>query len=152
MSDGKLPVSRRGALVAGAVSVASLAGCSTMDSDDGSTSLDQIVARSNTDQTERVELTLAYSPRDSPADQPVRGIYEVPAVGEPLVVDEFEGRPGFYNLTVFSEYHNTHGTYTVNSFSSSVESVPFQLEVLVQEDGGFWINLGEAGSQISLPE
>lgn len=151
MSDWSFsPVSRRTVLTTSAVSVASLAGCSASDSR-GDVPLNRIVAQSNTEQMERVELTLSYAPQDSAAERPVRGVYEVPTSDELLVVDDFEGAPGFYCLTAFSERHGTHGMYTVNSCGPAVKSDPVQFEVSIRKDGNIQLNLGEAGSKISLP-
>lgn len=149
MSDWSLSsTSRRAVLATGVASLTSLAGCSDLESDGAGAPFSRIAARSETEQTERVELILSYAPKDSSVDRLVRDIYEVPASGEQVVVDDFEGTPGFYSLSAFSENHSTHGTYSVNSYSQSVNLDPVQFEVLIEEDGGIWLNLGEAGSEI----
>lgn len=146
------PASRRAVLATGAASIASLAGCSALASDgvDAAT-LDRIVLRSDTGRTERVELTLVYAPRDSATQRPVRGVRAVAGSSELLVVDDFEGDPGFYSLTAASEDHGTHGVYAFNSYGPSVGSAPLQFEVVVRGDGDIWLNLDEAGAEISIP-
>lgn len=153
MADWSLPtVSRRTVLATGAVSLASLAGCSAVGRGDGDAKFNRIVVKTNTGQKERVELTLTHAKKNTATDRPVRGVHEAPASGGELVVDDFEGTPGFYSLSAFSERHGTHGMYSVNSYGPAVTSDATQFEVLIQEDGGIWLNLGEAGSKISLPE
>lgn len=145
-------VTRRSLLATSTTTFALLAGCSASGSGDDGVSFERIIVRTETGQMERVELTLSYAPRDSAAERPVRGVFEVPASGEPLVVDAFEGTAGFYCLSAFSERHDTHEMYSVNSYGPSVESTSVQFEVLIREDGGIWLNLGEADSAIEPPE
>ncbi|MCG1004124.1 MULTISPECIES: hypothetical protein [Halobacterium] len=146
------PISRRQVLAAGAVSMAGLAGCSSLTGDnDNDTALDRIVVRSDTGQTERVELTLVYAPRDLATERPIRGVYEAPASGDKLVVDGFEGNPGFYSLTVSPEGGSASEVVAFNSYGPSVESDTVQFEAVIKQDGGIWLNVNEAGSTISVP-
>lgn len=145
--------SGRAVLATGAVSLASLAGCSALASgESGEPHLAKIVLRADTEQTERVVLTLVYAQRDSATNQIVRGVHEIPASRGDFVVSDFEGTPGFYSLTVFSENHNTHGVWSFNSYAPAFNAEPLQFEVVIQRDGGIWINLNEAGSEISIPD
>lgn len=144
---------RRRAFLGRAVSlagVASLAGCSTFTADSLAT-LDQIVLRADTGHIEPLFLTLVYAPRDDSTERPVWGTYEVPASGQTRIVDDFEGSPGFYSLTAYSENHDSEGTISFNSYGDAVGDGPLQFQAVVKRSGSMWTNLSGAGDPISIP-
>ena len=139
-------------LATGAASIAALTGCTALDGGSGDrTTLQRVVTRSETGQTERVELTLVYAPRDSSAQQPVRGVHELPASDDTVVIDDFEGTPGFYSLTVSVENSVVDGVIAFNSYGPAVTGNAVQFEVLIDGQGNLHLNIGEAGSPISMP-
>lgn len=143
--------SRRAVLAAGTASLAALAGCSGFGARASEApKLDRVVLRSDTGQTERIELTLVYAPRDGSTERPIRGVYEALASGKPKAVGEFDGAPGFYSLTAAVENRDA-GVVSVNSYGNAVGSEDLQFEVVVREDGGVWTNVGTAGDAISVP-
>lgn len=148
MSNGPPRVGRRTVLATGAVSLAALAGCSTA-SDDEPPSLERVVVRSDTGETERLQLTLVHAPREGSTVRPLRGVHEAPGSDEPRTIDDFEGPPGFYSLTVALDGQNEVKAF--NSYGNAVDSGPLQLEVVVQQTGDLWLNLNEAGDDISVP-
>jgi len=145
-------LSRRTALAAGTASLAAFTGCSSLIGNESqNSSLDRILLRSDTGQTERVELTLVYAPRDTSTERPVRGIYEAPASGDLNIIDDFDGEPGVYSLTAASETTNDSEVIAFNSYSDSIQANAVQFEVVIKRDGGTYLNVNEAGSSISVP-
>lgn len=148
MANGSPRVGRRTVLATGAVSLAALAGCSTA-SDDEPPSLERVVVRSDTGETERLQLTLVHAPRDGSTVRPLRGVHEAPGSGEPRTIDDFEGEPGFYSLTVALDDKSEVKAF--NSYGDAVGTGALQLEVVVEQTGGLWLNLNEAGGDVSVP-
>ncbi|WP_267639753.1 hypothetical protein [Haloarchaeobius amylolyticus] len=145
---------RRRALLSGLTAAATvgLAGCSAMDDDDDDpATLDRMLLRSDTGEPELLSLTLVYAPRDGSNERPIWGTFEAPAADEPRAVTDFEGDPGFYSLTAVSDRHHTHEVVSFNSHGAAVGAGPLQFEVVVQESGDLWANLGEAGDEVSIP-
>jgi len=101
---------------------------------------------------ERVELTLVYAPLDASTDRLLRGVYELPASGSTRTFDDFDGAPGFYSLTVFSEHYTTSEVISTNSSSYEDNAGSIQFEVVIEDDGGLWTNVGEGGSEIEIPD
>lgn len=134
----------------GTLGITSLAGCSSSPEENRAT-LDRILLRADTAESEQVHLTLVYAPRDGSDERPVWGQYELPASGDTVSVDDFEQRPGFYSLTAYSETHDTHEVVSFNSYGNAVRDTELQFEVVVKRSGDLWTNLNTAGESISIP-
>lgn len=145
-------LSRRTALTAGTASLAALTGCSSLIGNEShNSSLDRILLRSDTGQTERIELILVYAPRDTSPERPVRGIYEAPASGDLNIIDDFDGEPGVYSLTATSGTTDNAEVIAFNSYSEGVQAGAVQFEVVIKGDGGMYLNVNKSGSSISIP-
>lgn len=136
--------------------IVGLAGCSMSslnsksDQEDRAT-LDRIVLRADTEQTEQLELTLVYAPRDGSTIRPVWGTYDAPASGDIHIVSDFEAAPGFYSLTARSTNHCNAETSSFNSYGNAVSGNALQFEVVVKRTGDVWASSDEAGKSISIP-
>ena len=132
--------------------MAALAGCSGLGATaSDAPKVDRIVLRSDTGQTERLQLTLVYAPPDGSTERPVREVHDAPASGKPATVTDFDGAPGFYSLTASIENRDSTGVVSCNSYGNAVGTEDLQFEVVVREDGDVWTNLGTAGDGISIP-
>lgn len=69
---------------AGIGGIASLAGCS-LSAGSSPPTLSRILLRADTGQSEQVDLTLVYAPRDDSTERPIWGRYEEPASGEVIL-------------------------------------------------------------------
>lgn len=148
---------RRRALLKRATGVAAavgLAGCSQFSSGDSPSTiesepraLDRIVLRSDTDREEPLSLTLMYVDPEGGKRRPLWGTYDAPASGNRYQLSDFDGHPGVYSLTVHSREHNSVETLVTHADPDD----RLQFEVVVQRHDAVWGNVGEAGSDVSIP-
>ncbi len=143
--------SRRTLLAAGTASLVGLAGCSAAGESSPPT-LDRILLRSDTGETEPVRLTLVHAPEDGSTERPVWKTVEAPADGDAVpVVQGLELGPGFHSLTAAAENHGNHEVGSFNSHGEGVDADDLQFEVVVKGTGDLWLNLNRAGESISIP-
>jgi len=92
-----------------------------------------------------------YAPQNDSTEYPIQDTYEITPAKDRHIIDDFAGEPGFYSLTVHSRSNGSIEVASFNSFGDAVGSRPLQYEVVVTRDGGVWVNLGESGDPISIP-
>ncbi|CQH64282.1 uncharacterized protein HHUB_4346 (plasmid) [Halobacterium hubeiense] len=148
-----LTATRRTVITGSVASLLGLSGCSAVIGGNNNTTprLETIRVRNDTDQSIRAEFTLVYAQSNTNPDQPIRRIQEIPSGGKILTIDDFEGTPGFYSLTISPEDSDKTEVIAFNSAGNSVDVENVQFEVVFQQNGGIFVNLDQAGSDITLP-
>jgi hypothetical protein len=143
------PLSRRSVLRAsGSVLFVGLAGCSNA-LDSSAPSVNRLVLRSDTGETEPIRILTTYAPRDDSAVQS-QGVYDAHASGELQIVEQDDG-PGFYNIQAESQNHGSDAFLAYNSHKDEAPSYDLQFEFVVQADGSLYSNIARTGATISIP-
>ncbi|WP_158059146.1 hypothetical protein [Halorussus halophilus] len=152
MSETPSNRSRRDVLAAGTASIAALAGCAGFGAKANDTpALDRVLLRSDTGQVEPVRLTLVYAPPTGSTDRPIWGSHDASSSEEFVPMDDYDETPGFYSLTAYSENHDNGEVVSFNSHADHASGEDVQFEVVVQEGGDVWANVGHTGDDISVP-
>jgi hypothetical protein len=143
------PLSRRSVLRAsGAALFVGLAGCSNV-LDSSAPSVNRLVLRSDTGETEPIRILTTYAPRDESAVQS-QAFYDAHASGELRIVEQDDG-PGFYNIHAESQNSGSNAFLAYNSHKDEAPSYDLQFEFVVQADGSLYSNIGRTGEEISIP-
>lgn len=105
--------------------------------------------RSDTGENEPVHTQKTYAPKDGSTVQS-HAIYEAPA-SSPLRIIEMDDGPGFYSIRTRSENHGGIAPLAFNSHKEGAPSYALQFVFVVREDGSLWSDIGETGTDISIP-
>lgn len=143
------PIPRRTALQAGGTTLLfGLAGCSTVSSTTSPT-IDRLVLRSETGETEPIRILKTYAPRDGSTVQS-HAVYDAHSSGELRIVDIDDG-PGFYNIQAESQNHGSDAFLAYNSHKNGAPSYDLQFEFVLKEGASMYSNIAKTGSEISIP-